>query len=97
MSDIYENELPGLVGQSGDKLGKWLFVEDVSDMLGVSKRTVFTLLKEGEIKGIKSRKRRLVSTGSVLVYMLRKKTIEINDIKHKELGLETLNNLRVMK
>ena len=64
MSEIYENEIPGLIRNGGEKLGKWLFVEDAAEMMEVSKRTIFQYLKNGDIEGIKSRKRRLVSSGS---------------------------------
>jgi excisionase family DNA binding protein len=93
--EIYENEIPSLMRSNGDKLGKWLMVEDAAEMLEVSKRTIFEYLKDGKISGIKSRGRRLISTGSVLVYMLKIKVIEINDIKHKEIAQNTLNQMRV--
>ena len=93
--EIYENEIPSLMRSNGDKLGKWLMVEDAAEMLEVSKRTIFEYLKDGKITGIKSRGRRFISTGSVLVYMLKIKVIEINDIKHKEMAQNTLNQMRV--
>jgi len=95
-SEIYENELPTIIKEDGDKLGKWLFVEDAAEMLEVSKRTIFQYLKEGKLKGIKSRKRRLVATGSLLVFLLKQKAIELNDIRSKELARETLFKSREM-
>jgi excisionase family DNA binding protein len=97
MVEVYENELPTLIKDGGDKWGKWLFVEDAAEMMEVSKRTIFEYLRDNKISGIKSRGRRLVSTGSVLGYLLKQKVIEIKDLRDKELARETLYNVRTRK
>lgn len=97
MVEIYENELPTLIKDGGDKWGKWLFVEDAAEMMEVSKRTIFEYLRDGKISGIKSRGRRLVSTGSVVGYLLKQKVIEINDLRDKEMARETLYNVRATR
>ena len=94
---VYENEIPQLVTKGGDKIGRWLFVEDAADMLEVSKRTIFEYLRDGKIRGIKSRGRRLIATGSVMAYLLKIKVVEFNDLRSKELARETLNNVRATK
>lgn len=91
--DMHENRLKE-VSQGWKDLGKWIYVDEAADILGVSRRTVFTYLKENRISGIKSRGKRLVSTGSVMGFLLQQKVIEINNLKEDELKKETLNHLR---
>ena len=97
VNSIYENEWPTLLKNGGNKFGKWLFVEDAAEMLVVSKRTIFEYLRDGKISGIKSRGRRLISTASMMGFLLEQKVIEISDFRHKEIARDTLNHLRGKK
>jgi len=93
-STIKENDIPNEIEQSSSKMGRFMLVDEVGDTLGVSRRTVFTYLKEGKISGIKSRGVRLVYTGSVLGYLLKQKVIQINEIKERELKEELRSQFR---
>lgn len=90
----HEDELPDIVKQNSSKFGKWLYVKEVSEILGVSERTVYQYLKDYRLSGIKSRGRRLVSTGSVLVFLMKLKVIEIQNINETELKKDSLYKLR---
>lgn len=48
---------------------RWWGVEELSEKLQVSKRTIYTWLKEGKIEGIKFRGRRMCDIVSVFQYM----------------------------
>ena len=91
---IKENDIPNEIEQSGSKLGRFMLVDEVGETLGVSRRTIFTYLKEGKISGIKSRGVRLVYTGSVLSYLLKQKVIKVNEIKERELKEELRSQVR---
>lgn len=93
-STIKENDIPNEIEQSGSKMGRFMLVDEVGETLGVSRRTVFTYLKEGKISGIKSRGVRLVYTGSVLGYLLKQKVIELNEIKERELKEELRSQIK---
>ena len=97
MVEVYENEWPTLLKDGGDKFGKWLFVEDAAEMMEVSKRTIFEYLRDGKLSGIKSRGRRLISTASIMGFLLEQKVIDLNDFRHKEIARDTLNHLRAKK
>jgi len=94
--DIHENQLKE-VAQSWKDLGRWIYVDEAADMMGITRRTVFTYLKENKISGIKSRGKRLVSTASVIGFLLQQKVIEINNLKENELKKETLYHLRAQQ
>lgn len=95
-NDLHENRLKQ-VSQGWKDLGKWLLVDEAAEMLGVSRRTVYTYLKENKIQSIKSRGRRLVTTGSVVGFLLQQKVIEINNLKEDELKKEGLSHLKSEK
>ena len=67
---------------------KWVGVSDLSEQFGVSERTVFQWLKDGKIKGVKWKGRRLIDSVSVVGFLLNKKVIEVNNIKNKEMVRE---------
>lgn len=48
---------------------RWWGVDELSEKLQVSKRTIYTWLKEGKIEGIKFRGRRMCDIVSVFQYM----------------------------
>lgn len=91
---IKENDIPGEIEKTGSSLGRFMLVDEVGDTLGVSRRTVFTYLKDGKISGIKSRGVRLVYTGSVLTYLLKQKVLKVNEIKERELKEELRSQVR---
>jgi|TARA_B110000003_G_C16635794_1_gene528341 excisionase family DNA binding protein len=63
---------------------KWLSVDDCSEELGVSRRTIFRYLKDGKIKGIKWKNQRLIDSVSILGFLLEKKVFEFNKLNDKE-------------
>ena len=54
------------------KLGhyRWVGVTDLSELFGVSERTVFNWLKDNKIKGVKWKNKRLIDTISVMSFLL---------------------------
>jgi len=70
---------------------KWITIQKCRDKTGISVRTLYKYLKEGYIKGIKYKRRRMIDTISVVGYLLEKKCIEISQIKNKEIQ-RTLTN-----
>ena len=64
---------------------KWVGVKDLSELFQVSERTIFHWLKDGKIEGTKWKGKRLVNTVSVIGFMLKKKCLEINQIKSREI------------
>jgi len=67
---------------------KWVGVTDLSEQFDISKRTVFSWLKDGKIQGIKWKNRRLISVGSVFKFLMEKKILGISKIKNKEMVRE---------
>ena len=67
---------------------KWVGVKDLSEQFGVSERTVFQWLKDKKIEGVKWKNRRLINVPSVFGYLLKKKVIEVNQIREKEMRRE---------
>ena len=67
---------------------KWVGVSDLSEQFGVSERTVFQWLKDGKIEGVKWKNRRLINVPSVFGYLLKKKVIEVTQIREQELKRE---------
>jgi transcriptional antiterminator len=63
---------------------KWLSVDDCSEELGVSRRTIFRYLKDGKIKGIKWKNQLLIDSVSILGFLLEKKVFEFNKLNDKE-------------
>lgn len=64
---------------------RWVGVKDLSEMFEVSQRTVFQWLKDKKIKGVKWKNKRLIDSVSVIGFLLHKKCLEMNQIKHKEI------------
>ncbi len=64
---------------------KWVGVQDLSEQVGVSTRTIFQWLKDGKIEGTKWKGKRLINSISVIGFLLKKKCIEIQQIKEKEI------------
>ncbi|MER3317168.1 MAG: hypothetical protein RIB79_02645 [Allomuricauda sp.] len=51
----------------------------------MSKRTIFKYLKEGKIRGVKWKNRRLVDSVSVIGFLLEKRVIEYEQLKSEEM------------
>lgn len=85
MKDVFEEKIDGLNEY------KWITIQECSDKMGISVRTLYKYLKEGYIKGIKYKRRRMIDTISVVGYLLEKKCIEISQIQNKEIQ-RTLTN-----
>ena len=67
---------------------KWISVDDCSEELGVSRRTIFQYLHDNKIKGIKWKNKRLIDSVSVVGFLLNKKVIEVTNLKNKEMVRE---------
>ena len=67
---------------------KWVGVKDLSEQFGVSERTIFQWLKDGKIEGVKWKNRRLINVVSVFGYLLKKKVIEVTQIREREIKRE---------
>jgi predicted site-specific integrase-resolvase len=67
---------------------KWVGVKDLSEQFGVSERTIFQWLKDGKIEGVKWKNRRLINVPSVFGYLLKKKVIEVSQIREREIKRE---------
>lgn len=63
---------------------RWLSVDDCSERLQVSRRTIFQYLKDGKIRGCKWGNRRLIDSVSVIGYMLERRVIEFEQLKSEE-------------
>ena len=64
---------------------RWLGVKDLSEMFEVSDRTVFQWLKDEKIKGVKWKNKRLIDSVSVIGFLLKKKCLEMSQIKQREI------------
>ena len=82
MKNRFEEKLKGIESY------RWLSVDDCSDELGVSRRTIFQYLRDGKIKGTKWKNKRLVDSVSVMGFLLKKKVIEYDKIKDTEMKRE---------
>ena len=82
MEDKFNDYIEGL------ETNRWVGVTDLSEQFGVSERTVFQWLKDGKIEGVKWKNRRLINVPSVFGYLLKKKVIEVSQIKQQELKRE---------
>ena len=82
MEDMFNEYIEGL------ETHRWVGVTDLSEQFGVSERTVFQWLKDGKIEGVKWKNKRLINVPSVFGYLLKKKVIEVNQIREKELKRE---------
>lgn len=97
MKELQESKIPSILNEQGENIGKWLFVQDVMELLQVSKTTVFKQIREGKYKSIKSRNRRLISTGSLMGYLLKMKVLRPREVEGVELKKEILYSLRAEK
>ena len=82
MKNSFEEKIEGIESY------RWLSVDDCSDELGVSRRTIFQYLRDGKIKGTKWKNKRLVDSVSVMGFLLKKKVIEYDKIKDTEMKRE---------
>lgn len=82
MKNRFEEKLEGIESY------RWLSVDDCSDELGVSRRTIFQYIRDGKIKGTKWKNKRLVDSVSVMGFLLKKKVIEYDKIKDTEMKRE---------
>ena len=82
MEDKFNDYIEGL------QTNKWVGVTDLSEQFGVSERTVFQWLKDGKIEGVKWKNRRLINVVSVIGYLLKKKVIEVTQIREREIKRE---------
>lgn len=82
MEDKFNEYIEGL------QTNRWVGVTDLSEQFGVSERTVFQWLRDGKIEGVKWKNRRLINVPSVFGYLLKKKVIEVSQIREKELKRE---------
>ena len=82
MKNLFEQKLEGF------ETYKWISVDDCSEELGVSRRTIFQYLHDNKIKGIKWKNKRLIDSVSVVGFLLNKKVIEVTNLKNKEMVRE---------
>ena len=82
MKNLFEQKLEGF------ETYKWISVDDCSEKLGVSRRTIFQYLHDNKIKGIKWKNKRLIDSVSVVGFLLNKKVIEVTNLKNKEMVRE---------
>ena len=82
MENLFEQKLEGL------ETYKWISVDDCSEELGVSRRTIFQYLHDNKIKGIKWKNKRLIDSVSVVGFLLNKKVIEFNKLTSVEMKRE---------
>jgi hypothetical protein len=94
MEELQESKIPSILKEQGDGIGKWLYVSDIMELLQVSKTTVFKHLREGKYNSIKSKNRRLISTGSFLGYLLKIKVLKPMDVNGIQTKKEVLYSLR---
>ena len=82
MKDKFNEYIEGL------ETHRWVGVTDLSEQFDISERTVFQWLKDGKIEGVKWKNRRLINVPSVFGYLLKKKVIEVTQIREQELKRE---------
>ncbi|MCH1609212.1 hypothetical protein OAG30_00225 [Flavobacteriaceae bacterium] len=82
MKDKFNEYIEGLESH------RWVGVTDLSEQFDISERTVFQWLKDGKIEGVKWKNRRLINVPSVFGYLLKKKVIEVTQIREQELKRE---------
>lgn len=78
MENPFEQKIEGL------ETYRWISVDDCSEQLGISRRTVFQYLKDGKIIGTKWKNKRLVDSVSVIGFLLTKKVIEFQNLNNDE-------------
>jgi predicted site-specific integrase-resolvase len=64
---------------------KWVGVKDLSEQFKVSERTIFQWLKDGKLESIKWKNKRLINVVSVMGFLLKKKCIEMEQIRNRDI------------
>ena len=64
---------------------KWVGVKDLSEQFKVSERTIFQWLKDGKLEPIKWKNKRLINVVSVMSFLLKKKCIEMEQIRNRDI------------
>jgi DeoR/GlpR family transcriptional regulator of sugar metabolism len=82
MEDKFNEYIEGL------ETHRWVGVTDLSEQFDISERTIYQWLKDKKIEGVKWKNRRLINVPSVFGYLLKKKVIEVSQIKQQELKRE---------
>ena len=82
MEDKFNDYIEGL------ETNRWVGVTDLSEQFDISERTIYQWLKDKKIEGVKWKNRRLINVPSVFGYLLKKKVIEVSQIKQQELKRE---------
>ena len=82
MKDKFNEYIEGLESH------RWVGVTDLSEQFDISERTIYQWLKDKKIEGVKWKNRRLINVPSVFGYLLKKKVIEVSQIKQQELKRE---------
>lgn len=82
MENPFEEKIEGL------DTYRWISVDDCSEKLGVSRRTIFQYIKDGYFKTTKWKNRRIIDSVSVVGWLLKKKVIEINSLQNPQLKKE---------
>ena len=67
---------------------RWITVDDCSEKLGVSKRTIFQYIKDGNFKTSKWKNRRIIDSVSVIGFLLKKRVVELNSVKNNDIRKE---------
>jgi len=82
MEDRFNDYIEGL------ETHRWVGVTDLSEQFDISERTIYQWLKDKKIEGVKWKNRRLINVPSVFGYLLKKKVIEVTQIREQELKRE---------
>lgn len=82
MENPFEEKIKGL------ETYRWISVDDCSEELGVSRRTIFKYIKDGNFKTTKWKNRRLIDSVSVMGFLLKKKVIELNSLQNPKIKRE---------
>jgi len=82
MENPFEEKIEGL------EIYRWITVDDCSEKLGVSRRTVFQYIKNGFFKSSKWKNRRIIDSVSVIGFLLQKRVVELNSVKNNEIRKE---------
>jgi hypothetical protein len=82
MENLFEEKI--------EELGvyRWITVDDCSEKLGVSRRTIFQYIKDGNFKTSKWKNRRIIDSVSVIGFLLNKRVVELNSIKNSQIRKE---------
>ena len=82
MEDRFNDYIEGL------ETHRWVGVTDLSEQFDISERTIYQWLKDKKIEGVKWKNRRLINVPSVFGYLLKKRVIEVTQIREQELKRE---------